>query len=90
VKLASATRASALEIPIPALRMSLFLDCDKLGAKGLGGTASTRRKTARLAGDPEHLTAGQPMALVTVDAARGPIFQAWGASTGPPMPPKPL
>jgi hypothetical protein len=52
---------------------------DKLGAKGLGGgTASTRRKTARLAGDPEHLTAGQPMALVTVDAARGPIFQAWG------------
>jgi uncharacterized protein len=34
------------------------------------------RITARVAGDPERLAAGQPMALVTVDAARGPIFQS--------------
>ena len=34
------------------------------------------RVTARVAGDPEQLSAGQPMVLVTVDAARGPIFQA--------------
>jgi uncharacterized OB-fold protein len=33
------------------------------------------RLTARVAGDPERLAAGQPLVLVTVDAARGPIFQ---------------
>jgi hypothetical protein len=33
------------------------------------------RITARVAGDPEGLTVDQAMALVTVDAARGPIFQ---------------
>jgi hypothetical protein len=32
------------------------------------------RLTARVAGDPERLAAGQAMTLVTVDAARGPIF----------------
>jgi len=32
------------------------------------------RITARIAGDPEHLTAGQPMVLVSIDPARGPIF----------------
>jgi uncharacterized OB-fold protein len=34
------------------------------------------RVTARVAGDPEELSAGQSMVLVRVDAARGPIFQA--------------
>ena len=34
------------------------------------------RLTARVAGDPEQLAAGQRMVLVSVDAARGPIFQA--------------
>ena len=34
------------------------------------------RVTARVAGDPEQLTAGQAMVLVSLDAARGPIFQA--------------
>src|SRR5262245_21196482 len=33
------------------------------------------RITARVSGDPEHLAEGQRMAVVTVDAARGPIFQ---------------
>lgn len=33
------------------------------------------RLTARLAGDPESLSAGQAMALATIDAARGPIFE---------------
>ncbi len=32
------------------------------------------RLTARLAGDPEQLSAGQPVALASLDAARGPIF----------------
>ena len=44
-------------------------------AVGLLALDEGPRITARVAGDPEHLTAGQPMALVTVDAARGPIFQ---------------
>ena len=44
-------------------------------AVGLLELEEGARITARVAGDPEHLTAGQPMALVTVDAARGPIFQ---------------
>src|SRR5262245_40565270 len=34
------------------------------------------RITARIAGDPEQLTAGQPLVLTTVDPARGPILQA--------------
>jgi hypothetical protein len=45
-------------------------------AIGLLDLEEGTRITARVAGDPEHLTAGQPMALVTVDPARGPIFQA--------------
>ena len=28
-----------------------------------------------LVDDPDHLTAGQPMGLVTLDPARGPIFR---------------
>jgi uncharacterized OB-fold protein len=44
-------------------------------AVGLLELAEGPRITARLAGDPEHLSAGQPMALATVDTARGAIFQ---------------
>jgi hypothetical protein len=33
------------------------------------------RVTARIEGDPERLVAGQAVALVAVDAARGPIFR---------------
>ncbi|MGH7277746.1 MAG: Zn-ribbon domain-containing OB-fold protein [Candidatus Rokuibacteriota bacterium] len=33
------------------------------------------RITARVAGDGERLTAGQPVGLASVDSARGPIFQ---------------
>jgi len=34
------------------------------------------RLTARLAADPERLTADQAVALVSLDPARGPIFRA--------------
>jgi len=34
------------------------------------------RLTARLAGDPDRLAAGQAVALDAVDNARGPIFRA--------------
>ena len=44
-------------------------------AVGLLELEEGARITARVAGDPEHLAAGQPMALATIDAARGPIFQ---------------
>jgi uncharacterized OB-fold protein len=43
-------------------------------AIGLLELAEGPRITARLAGAPEHLAAGQPMALITVDATRGPVF----------------
>ena len=33
------------------------------------------RITARVEGDPDHLAAGQPMGVVTLDPARGPIFR---------------
>ena len=33
------------------------------------------RLTARIAGDPERLTAGESLTLGSVDAARGPIFR---------------
>lgn len=33
------------------------------------------RLTARLAGDPERLAAGQPVAFASLDGARGPIFR---------------
>jgi uncharacterized OB-fold protein len=44
-------------------------------AVGLVELEEGPRVTARVAGDPEVLSAGQPMVLVTVDAARGPIFE---------------
>jgi uncharacterized OB-fold protein len=44
-------------------------------AVGLVELEEGARVTARVAGDPERLSAGQPMVLVTVDATRGPIFQ---------------
>ena len=34
------------------------------------------RLTARLAGDPEQLSTGQPVAFASLDSARGPIFRA--------------
>jgi uncharacterized OB-fold protein len=33
------------------------------------------RLTARLAGDPERLTAGQDLAVASLDPSRGPIFR---------------
>lgn len=33
------------------------------------------RVTARLAGDPEHLSAGQPVTFASLDPARGAIFR---------------
>ncbi|MFQ5899194.1 MAG: Zn-ribbon domain-containing OB-fold protein [Candidatus Methylomirabilia bacterium] len=33
------------------------------------------RLTARLDGDPEQLTPGQPLAFASLDPARGPIFR---------------
>ncbi len=44
-------------------------------AVGLLELEEGARITARVAGDPEHLGEGQAMTLVTVDPARGPIFQ---------------
>jgi len=34
------------------------------------------RLTARIAGDPEHLAAGDSVTLGSIDAARGPIFRS--------------
>lgn len=33
------------------------------------------RLTARLEGDPERLSAGQPLTFVSLDPARGPVFR---------------
>jgi hypothetical protein len=44
-------------------------------AVGLLELEEGARITARVAGDPEHLSEGQAMTLATVDTARGPIFQ---------------
>ena len=44
-------------------------------AIGLLELAEGGRITARVAGDPERLTAGQLMALVSLDAERGPVFE---------------
>jgi uncharacterized OB-fold protein len=44
-------------------------------AIGLLELAEGPRITARLGGAPEHLVAGQPMALIAVDATRGPVFE---------------
>jgi uncharacterized protein len=43
-------------------------------AVGLLDLDEGARLTARLAGDPERLSAGQPVAFVSLDSARGPIF----------------
>jgi len=32
------------------------------------------RLTARVSGDPERLTAGQPVTLTLIDPSRGPVF----------------
>jgi uncharacterized protein len=44
-------------------------------AVGLLELAEGPRITARLEGDPDRLTAGQPMGLVSIDPARGPVFR---------------
>jgi uncharacterized OB-fold protein len=44
-------------------------------AVGLVELVEGPRLTARLAGDPERLAAGQPIVLAAVDPARGAIFQ---------------
>ena len=44
-------------------------------AVGLLELVEGPRITARVEGDPDHLAAGQPMGLVTLDPARGPIFR---------------
>jgi hypothetical protein len=45
-------------------------------AVGLVELAEGPRITARVAGDPERLAAGQPVRLAAVDATRGAIFQS--------------
>ena len=37
------------------------------------------RLTARIAGDPERLSAGETLTLAAVDAARGPVFRSVSA-----------
>jgi uncharacterized OB-fold protein len=44
-------------------------------AVGLLELEEGARITARVAGDGEHLREGQALTLVTVDPARGPIFE---------------